>query len=168
MREQEREKLLGDISELRGLIARHTTEAIVGFCHLYWLTLEHPDEGSKVLGSPAKQWTYLLGLMLASPEHDGPLEFSRTERDRVIDLLESIFTSYLHAYFAEPSEAVSDKWKRVREVAMPAFLQYMMQGLLASTDQVQHRIARYLSPFDELLKTSLDLVRHGPSRSAVG
>jgi hypothetical protein len=40
---------------------------------------------------------------------------------------------------------------------MPAFLHYFNQGLLASTDQVDQRTQRYLSPFDAQLLAELGL-----------
>ena len=44
---------------------------------------------------------------------------------------------------------LSDEWKHIREVAMPAFLHYFNTGLIANPEQVRARITAYLIPFDE-------------------
>src|SRR5438552_874410 len=42
----------------------------------------------------------------------------------------------------------------LREVAMPAFLHYFNNALLASKEQIVERVKNYLSPFDEYFRTT--------------
>lgn len=157
MRERERKQLLSDIDELRRLLADCSMETIVGACTAYWLKRGSADEVFQDLVSPAKQWSFLLGLMLTLPEPGEPKKFVERTFERAQELLNKIFSAYAWAYFAEPGEAVTEEWVRAREVAMPAFLHYFNQGLLATTDQVEQRIKRYLSPFDDQLLAELGL-----------
>jgi hypothetical protein len=107
--------------------------------------------------SAARQWTFLLGLMLTTPEPADQQQFGAAEFDRSHDLLNNIFGAYAWAYFPEAGEMITEEWRRTREVAMPAFLVYFNQDLLASTAQVEQRIRRYLSPFDKELLAELGL-----------
>jgi hypothetical protein len=157
MREREHKQLLSDVEELRRLLADYSTETIVGACTAYWLKRGATDEVFQDLVSPAKQWSFLLGLMLTSPAPCEPKKFAERTFAHAQELLNHIFSAYAWAYFAEPGEVVTKEWVRVREVAMPAFLQYFNQGLLATTDQVEQRIQRYLSPFDAQLLAELGL-----------
>ena len=124
MRERERKQLLSDVEELRRLLADYSTETIVGACTAYWLKRGSIDEVFQDLVSPAKQWSFLLGLMLTSPEPGEPKKFAERTFERAQELLNKIFLAYAWAYFAEPGEVVTEEWIRVREVAMPAFLHY--------------------------------------------
>jgi len=77
MREREHKQLLSDVEELRQLLADYSTETIVGACTTYWLKRGATDEVFQDLISPAKQWSFLLGLMLTSPEPYESKKFAR-------------------------------------------------------------------------------------------
>jgi hypothetical protein len=62
MREREHKQLLSDVNELRLLLADYSTETIVGACTAYWSKRGATDEVFQNLISPAKQWSFLLGL----------------------------------------------------------------------------------------------------------
>jgi hypothetical protein len=82
MRERERKQLLSDVEELRRLLADYSTETIVGACTAYWLKRGSIDEVFQDLVSPAKQWSFLLGLMLTSPEPGEPKKFAERTFER--------------------------------------------------------------------------------------
>ena len=157
MRKEDHEQLVRNVEQLRQLLDSCTTESIVGACFAYWLTRESAIDDSHRLMSAGRQWPFLLGLMLNTTEASEPHPFNKDELDRACNLLDDIFSAYSWAYFPAPGEEVTDDWRRSREVAMPAFLAYFNQGFLASTDQVEERIFRYLSPFDSELSEELGL-----------
>src|SRR2546425_408504 len=160
MRQKDHEQLLRDVEELRRLLAACSTETIVGACTAYWIRRDSATDGQGLM-SAARQWTFLLGLMLTTPEPVDPRQFGAAESDRSRELLNNIFSAYAWAYFPEAGEPITDEWRRTREVAMPAFLAYFTQGFLASTDQVEQRIKRYLSPFDDQLVAEFGLSASG-------
>jgi hypothetical protein len=94
MRERERKQLLSDVEELRRLLADYSTETIVGACTAYWLKRGSIDDVFQDLGSPAKQWSFLLGLMLTSPEPAEPKKFAERTFERGQELLNKIFLAY--------------------------------------------------------------------------
>jgi|GEM_PF-480173 len=157
MQEEEHKKLLRDVEELRELIGGCSTQAIVGSYAVHTLNRANSAELGHDLISPAKQWAFLLGVMLTSAEPVQPSEFGEAEFARAVELLNTIFKSYAWTFFPGAGEEVTNDWRRVREVAMPAFLDYFNQTMMATTQQIEQRILRYLAPFDEILKEELGL-----------
>jgi hypothetical protein len=160
MRQREHDQLQRDVAKLRELLAACSTESLVGSAFVYWVTRDSLADHD-ILMSAARQWTFLLGLMLSTAEPLSARQFAKEDLDRASHLLNAIFASYAWTYYPEPGEEVTEEWRRPREVAMPAFLAYMNQGFLASTDQVERRIERYLVPFDGVLQHD-----HGLSASS--
>ena len=101
--------------------------------------------------------------MLGTPEPPADQPFERSDVERACELLNRIFLAYAWTYWPEPGEQVTEEWRRMREIAMPSFLAYVNQGLMASTQQVEQRVRRYLSPFDQELHDELGL---GASQAA--
>ncbi len=155
MRDIELSQLHRDTEDLRHLLASCSTRSIVGSCAAYWFRHHPGAESSRGLLSPAKQLSFLLGLMSSTPEPSEPQEFGAPQFDRASVLLNKIFSAYAYMFFPEPGETVTEKWRQDREVAMPAFLAYLNQGFLASTEQVEERIRRYISPFDDRLRAEI-------------
>ncbi len=156
MRKEDHEQLLRDVEELRRLLTGCSTETIVATCFAYWIRRDSAAENQGLM-SAARQWTFLLGLMLTTPEPADPQPFDTAEFERSRDLLNNIFLAYTWTYFPEAGETITEEWRRTREVAMSAFLAYLNQGLLASAAQVEQRIRRYLSPLDKELLAELGL-----------
>jgi hypothetical protein len=148
------QELLKATEELRGLVGACSTETIVEYCTLYFIPRKGLAEEGSPLSSQVRQWFFLLGLMLPTPEPKYPKEFDEPEFARSVGLLESIFSSYVRMFWPPPEEqpGISDQWMKVREVSMPAFLHYFNTALLANVDQISDRIRLYLSPFDAQLK----------------
>jgi hypothetical protein len=93
MHETQHEQLLQNVEQLRQLVAACSTETIVGACTAYWIRRDKSVD-AQGLSSPARQWTFLLGLMLSTPEPTTPNQFGDGERTRSLELLEKIFSSY--------------------------------------------------------------------------
>lgn len=140
--------------ELRGLVSACSTETIVGYCSAYFVKRKGLVEEESPLSSQVRQWFFLLGLMLSTPEPKYPKEFGESEWARSVELLESIFSTYGWMFLPTPEEQpdISDQWMKTREVSMPAFIHYFNTALLASAEQISDRIRLYLSPFDAQLK----------------
>lgn len=88
--------------------------------------------------------------MLSTEESEEPQMFGDLEWQKAVVLLNDIFHAYALMYWPSSEEApqITDDWRHVREVAMPAFLHYFNTTLMASVEQIVKRIERYLSPFD--------------------
>lgn len=104
--------------------------------------------------SPVRQWFFLLGLMLTTPEPKPPKGFGPPQLKRSVELLEAIFSAYARMFWPKPEELpnLTEQWRDVRTVMMPVFLHHFNTGLLASVEQVSDRVRRYLSPFDDSLR----------------
>jgi hypothetical protein len=107
------------------------------------------EQKSTKLSSEFKQLFFILGLMLSTPEPENPKSFSKANWERAKQLLEEIFGLYAFMFWPTDDEAPTNEWRDVREVAMPAFLHYFNNALLASKEQIGERVKNYLSPFDE-------------------
>jgi len=151
--------LITNTEELRDLLRRFSTESIAGMCSSFFLgRLISGSEGQKLV-SPGRQPNFLLGLMLSSNEPEKPNQFGKEDWEKAERLLNEIFTSYAWMFWPKPKEidSLTESWKQVREVAMPAFLHYFNSGLLASVEQIRDRIKRYLCPFDDEIKVHFNI-----------
>jgi hypothetical protein len=167
MQQGSHEKLVSNIEQLRGLLARHPTFGVVAMISL--IVRKGSDEAHKNYGltSPYRQAYYLLGLLLTTPEL-GP--DAATEREmgkealaECCRLVEIVYQHYFALYFPDKEEVESglhltDEWRTPRSVAMPAFLQYFNSTrVMASVEQLEQRIAATCSPFDMELATSIGI-----------
>ena len=123
----------------------------MAWCSAFNLRSANQFETREVLHSPARQLSFLIGLLLATPEPAQASELTEAEWSQVQKLLGDAFSAYQLLYYPSSDEVISarEEWTRAREVAMPAFLHYLGSDLMASTDQVEARVRRYLVPFDE-------------------
>ena len=146
--------LIRNTEELRDLLRRFSTESIAGMCSSFYLGRLILGSEEQKLVSPGRQPTFLLGLMLSTNEPEKPNQFGKEEWEKAERLLNEIFTSYAWMFWPKPEEidSLTESWKQVREVAMPAFLHYFNTGLLASVEQIRDRIKRYLCPFNDEIK----------------
>ncbi len=142
------ERLVRDVASLRELLSSKSTDSVVGMCAAYWLRWGRDEPAVDDLVAPAKQWLFLLGQLMSTPEPETPVDFDEADVERSKEILNGILNYYAFAYFQQPDEVIDDEWVRTREVVMPTFLSYHTQGLMASTDQVAARVTRYLTPFD--------------------
>jgi SEC-C motif len=149
--------LIKETEKLRGIVAKYSTESIVGTCYV----ILHPQFSSKTdqdtprLTSKVRQVFFLLGLMLTTEEPKEKNDFGK----EIAEILESIFNKYFFM-FLKHSKDTPNLTKEVFEqqgMVMQYFLNYFNTGLLASYEQVSDRITKYLTPFDKELKELLGL-----------
>ncbi len=145
------------VEELRLLVSSVSTEAIAGACFVHELKRANQAEESQTLHSPAKQWSFLLGLLLETPEPRVAKDFCAGDLERAKELLNTAFSAYELLYYPSPEEQanLNDKWWQARAVAMPAFLHFVGTGFLASDDQIVARIRKYVVPFDAAVADQL-------------
>jgi len=102
------------------------------------------EDDSEKLSSEFRQLFFFLGLMLATPEPENPRPLTKEKWKRVKELLEEIFGLYAFMFWPSEDETPTDEWREVREVAMPAFLHYFNNALLASKEQIEDRVSKHL------------------------
>lgn len=151
------------VDQLRNLVHACSTSSVVGWCFTFNIIRgnypeQNPQFNSRLV-SPAKQCSFLIGILLESQEPDAPKDFGEEDWERAQDLLNEAFEAYLPLYFPSREEAgsLTNEWYKVREVAMLAFLHFYNTGLVASHEQVATRIRRYLTPFDDDLSRTLSI-----------
>lgn len=152
MRDQDHQDLLQNTEVLRSMLAACSTETIVVACVADYLKRNNELDLLPNLDSPARQTSFLLGLMLTTPEPAAPKEFGDEEWKRAVELLNRIFNAYNNIFFPSAGDEITDAWRKVRQVATPAFLHYFNSALPARTDQLVERIRLYIFPFDDELQ----------------
>jgi hypothetical protein len=147
------EKAKQALSSLRLLLSRHATRDVVGVFLDFCMRLANDLEFHGDLMSPARQGDVLLTLLLSTIEPANPQPYEPADWKKTTELLNDAFGSYQELFWpdAEEIHELSEEWKHVREVAMPAFLHYFNTGLIANPEQVRARIVSYLTPFDGAL-----------------
>ncbi|MBO0931853.1 YecA family protein [Fibrella aquatilis] len=148
-----------DINQLISFLATRSTRSIVSSCATMFYLDKDEEIDAKTLAAKVKQIPYLLGLMLTTTEPKHAVEFSQQDWRKAKKLLESIVFAYGKMFFPTKEEIgqLSSQWHKVREVAMPVFLQYFTAGLYASVEQVSNRIQHYLTPFDGQLLDAMGI-----------
>src|SRR6266576_2739520 len=141
--------------ELLQLLARSSTMSVVGTCLNYCLHRANDASFTEGLVSPARQLSFLLGVLVSTPEPDKPEHFDETLWARARELLNSAFAAYQEIFWPDREELgnLTDEWKRTREVVMPAFLHYFNSGILANPEQIKERIELSIVPFDEVIRS---------------
>lgn len=142
------------------IVARASTEEVAGQCFTFNLLRGQPGQPlDSSLLAPTKQCSFLLGLLLSSPEPASPKSFSKEDWNAVVALLNQAVSAY-HLLFLPDSSSrdqPSQEWIRVRDVALPAFLDSFGSRVMGSGEQLADRVKRYVSPFDEQVKRVLGL-----------
>src|SRR5579885_1404638 len=102
------------------------------------------------LNSPARQLSFLIAVLISTPEPPEPNDLSEEEWKTVKNTVNKLFSSYLLLYTPSDEELgkLAPEWHHIREVAMQAFLQFFNTGIIASVPQMETRIRTYLVPFD--------------------
>lgn len=160
--EQQKElesEISAHLDRLLAIISKSSTESVLGWCFGNQFSTSHKIGNEERLASPAKQIPFLLSLMLSTPIPGESHSLTEEEWRQVKTLLDRLFHAYMGLYWPSKEQigALSDEWRRSREVSMMAFLHFFNTGLLASVEQITDRIRRYLAPFDDELKKTLGL-----------
>lgn len=144
-------KLIIEVKKLKELTSTLKIEDIVNFICVEQKKFNEGKKNGERLSSPLKQGMYLLAIACSQNE---PSNFSALDNsiyNILIKTLNAIFNQYALAYFpseAEISEGLDDQWKKHRQIAMPAFLNYFTAGFKASTDQIKEWICYYYLGFE--------------------
>lgn len=146
-------------AELRAKVGRLRTEEVVGSCSTYELSRAASDDDSQRLHSPARQIEFLLGILLETPEPGDPEPMTEDCWPAIVVALNGVFNVYSELFWTSPLDTGvrSSAWNRIREVASPAFFHQHFGALLASIEQIERRIERYVIPFDKAVSDALDL-----------
>ena len=147
-------QLITATDKLRDLVSTFSTESVAGSCAMEVLKRVWGEDDSEKLSSEFKQLFFFCGLMLGTPEPENPQPLTKEKWKEAKELLEEIFGLYAFMFWPTEDESPTDEWRDVREVAMPAFLHYFNNALLASKEQIAERVKNYLSPFDQYFATS--------------
>lgn len=155
------DKLVNTVNELRAFIARFSTQDVLrvsadAFRNPWTYSSPGPD-GKRTLLAPYKQCSFLLSLLLATPEPTTPKKFSEYRWSRCCKLLEQIFGIYTAMYFAQEGEDTSaPEWYQHRAVVMPTFLHYHTQTrVFASVKQLELQMREIFAPSDQYLSQEL-------------
>lgn len=145
--------VLEAVQELSVLLRDAPTEQVVGHCVAENMAVANGVPPRYNLSSRAKQQAFLLSVFLATPSPFVRRPLSDEGWERVYQLLETAFLTYMDFFWPDPEELeiATPEWHERRTVAMSAFLHYFNTGLLASSQQIRDRIERYIVPFDDLL-----------------
>jgi len=151
MQEELHKKILEDIEKLRALVGKASSETV---CLKVFLLLGDTYKTAREYGllAPLRQFQYLLGILLTTPEPSGHSALTEGEWQRVFERLRAIYDAYAAMFWPIEEErelSKTEAWYRPRSVAMPAFLHYFSQGLMASVEQVVARIEATLVHFDK-------------------
>lgn len=145
---------LEDLSkQLKGLISGYDTGWLLGDL----AGLMHAG-GNKTatdqlgqLSSPQRQLYYLGGLLMTSdPENGTENMYDPDKWHEIVDLLNKIEQAYAAMFFPK-DEVVEEHWQKVRQVAMPSFLDYFNQGPLNFEEQIINWIKDLYSPLDTIV-----------------
>jgi hypothetical protein len=149
-------------AHLQEMVKGFEIKSLLRFCGSALYSLFSTGIAKSSLQSPYKQIFHLLGLMLATPAIQAR-DIDQSLWRKIEASLNDVFDSYMWAFF--PSEkgkpTNTEDWHRVRDVSMPAFLNYFNTMTLAYREQIIHRIQTWFSPFNNLIKesTGLDIER---------
>ncbi|MDX3916929.1 MAG: hypothetical protein QHC79_25530 [Pseudosphingobacterium sp.] len=110
------------------------------------------------LSSPLRQLYYLGGLVISTSKDGGNVNYHEPEVwEKVVDLLNRIEWEYARIFFPKEGEEPDDDWHRVREVAMPSFLDYFNQGPLNYEEQTINWIEALYSSLDDTIERETGL-----------
>ncbi len=148
------DRLVALAAELRTLVGRIATQEVVWHCHDVFR--KRPIEAFRELGlqSSYKQCWYLLGVLLGTPEPSQPRHLDEEGWTRVHHQLQDVIDTY-HALFllsAEESLRLTEAERARYAVAVPEFIRYFNNGVLASAEQMITRAEAYLTPFNGSLQ----------------
>src|SRR5262245_8069102 len=87
------------LQQLRDLVHGCSTSSVVSWCFIFNLLRGNDPEYDIRLMSPAKQCSFLLGILLESKEPEAPRDFSEADWNKAELLLHAAFSAYLPLYF---------------------------------------------------------------------
>ncbi len=104
------------------------------------------------LSSPQRQLYFLGGLLVTSSPTNGLDNMYSPEKwNKIIELLNDIEKEYDKTFFPKENEEIDEKWKHIRNVALPSFLSYFNQGPLNYEEQTINWTSDLYSQLDEII-----------------
>ena len=91
------EQLHENVQELRSLLAHHSTRSVAGWCFGPIITAQQEQSDNR-LSSPDRQISFLLALLMSTPEPDAPNELSETDWDKAKNSVHPLLLSVLSAW----------------------------------------------------------------------
>jgi len=148
--------ITSDLKKLYESTKKISTNSIMGWIYSYSISRANSDK-DEILHSPAKQLSFLIGVVLSTPEPQMQEELDKDNWEKILELLNDIFNHYWLLYIPEKGKKEKEEWWHKREVSLQAFFNFFDSGLLASVEQVKDRIGRYLKPFNEKIEEFLGI-----------
>jgi len=146
--------------ELKDIVSTYDTQWFLG--SLSGLIEDIPSGRSKDqlgnLSSPLRQLYFLGGLLITSDPTNGiEIQFTHENWEKIVELLNEIESEYDKIFFPKVDEEIDERWKKIREVAMPSFLTYFNQGPLNYEEQIINWVIDLFQQFDSLIETAIFL-----------
>ena len=110
------------------------------------------DDQLGQLSSPQRQLYYLAGLLMTSdPVNGADNSYDPDKWNGIVDLLNKIEQAYAAMFFPKEEDLVDEHWLKVRQIAMPSFLDYFNQGPLNFEEQIINRVKDLYVPLDSIV-----------------
>jgi len=153
------DRIRASVHSLKSALEQAPTDDVVGWCFTAFLNADSGKLRASGLSSPARQMTFLLSLLVGTAEPANAIEFGEADWDRVKHLLEEAFSAYVYSYFPVPGQSGATRadWLSAADVALPAWIHHFNTSLLASAEQIEDRVCRYLAPFDAAIEKELGI-----------
>lgn len=140
--------------QLKELIATYDTGWLLGdlsgLMHAAGKNIGKDQLGK--LSSPQRQLYYLGGLLMTSDPADGADNHHDPDKwNQIVELLNKIEQAYAAMFFPKEEEIVDEHWRKVRQVAMPSFLDYFNQGPLNYEEQIINWVKDLYTPLDAII-----------------
>ncbi|WP_422911520.1 NERD domain-containing protein [Pseudomonas sp. MAC6] len=147
-------QLLADVSKLRRIVSDVSLRELVNFvAHQHFIfNKSGVPSGRRRLSSPLRQGVYLLSVACSLPEPVDCKALDDGKYDQIVHVLERIFSKYMLAYFPmknDPNSIFSGDWKKHRDVAAPAFINYFMAGPKLSTTDIKEWVGYCFDGFEQ-------------------
>jgi len=152
---------LEDLSkQLKALISTYDTGWLLGdlagLVHAGGSNMANDQLGK--LSSPQRQLYYLAGLLMTSGPANGTENMYDPEKwSEIVDLLNQIEQAYAAMFFPKEEEIVDEHWQKVRQVAMPSFLDYFNQGPLNFEEQIINWVKDLYTPLNAIVQKETGL-----------
>ncbi|USR38913.1 NERD domain-containing protein [Ectopseudomonas hydrolytica] len=151
-------QLMSEVSKLRRITAELSLQELVNFISNQQFNFNHDRKTARRrLSSPLRQGIYLLGIACSTNEPDNPKPLNDGKYDQITEQLEKIFTKYMLAYFptnGDKANGLTTEWRKHREVAAPAFINYFMAGPKFSTTEIKNWISFSFNGFEDEISKS--------------
>ncbi|HVW98691.1 MAG TPA: hypothetical protein VHA56_22175 [Mucilaginibacter sp.] len=152
---------LEDLSkQLKEVIATYDTGWLLGdlsgLMHAGGNNTGHDQLGD--LSSPQRQLYYLAGLLMTSDPANGIDNMYDPDKwEKIVNLLNQIEQAYAFMFFPKEEELVDEHWQKIRQVAMPSFLDYFNQGPLNFEEQIINWVSDLYTPLNAIVSKETGL-----------